>query len=83
MRLFTISFIICNLPGTKKSLRRRVTRNAEEGHGVVYPVDLWFQLSRFIFPESVSTFAQLCKSTNAVVHTVQFWKTLYLRYNYY
>lgn len=63
----------------KKSSRRRQKIMRDET-GEVYPIDLWFQLSRFIFPENVGTFALLCKGTNTVVHSVHFWKNLYLRH---
>ncbi|XP_052801066.1 transmembrane protein 183-like [Mya arenaria] len=52
----------------------------EDQPGVDYPLDLWFLLSRYIHPESVSVFAVLCRGTNIAVISAQFWKHLYLRY---
>lgn len=45
--------------------------------GVQYPVDLWMALSRHILPDQISTFARICRASNAVVHTVLFWKNIY------
>lgn len=67
-------------PVKKSSRKKKMKKQTEEVGGVTYPVDLWFQLSRYIYPESVGIFALLCRGTNAVVHSVQFWKTMYLRY---
>lgn len=57
---------------------QRIKRHYSEGFK--YPIDLWIALSRHIKPEQIQTFAQICQATNAVVHTVQFWKNLYCRF---
>ena len=61
--------------------KRQKKLSVSEG-GVTYPIDLWFQLSRYIHPESVRSFALICRGTRSVIHSVQFWKTTYLRYFY-
>ncbi|KAH3888838.1 transmembrane protein 183-like [Dreissena polymorpha] len=63
-------------PPSKKCLKQKPT----EACGNTYPIDLWFLLSASIHPESVRTFALLCCGSNHVVHSVQFWKTLYRRF---
>lgn len=50
--------------------------------GIRFPIDLWVALSCQILPEQILTFAQICWASNAVVHTVQFWKHLYNRFYY-
>jgi hypothetical protein len=74
--------MLCFSEHVKKAPNMKKMKKLQDNactYGVVYPVDVWFQLARFIYPESVTTFALLCRGTNAVVHTVQFWKTTYLR----
>ncbi|XP_071955867.1 transmembrane protein 183-like [Antedon mediterranea] len=48
--------------------------------GLVYPPDIWFQLSKYIAPEDVWRFACLCHDACAVTNTVAFWRSLYLRH---
>ena len=69
--IFTIVFSVL------KYQSQRVKRHHSEGFK--YPIDLWIALSRHIKPEQIQTFAQICQASNAVVHTVQFWKHLYCR----
>ncbi|KAL4225585.1 hypothetical protein ACF0H5_016273 [Mactra antiquata] len=67
----------------KKPILRRKQRQrtiSSEDNGIIYPTDLWLQLSFCIYPESIGVFAQLCRGTRAVVQTVLFWKSLYLRF---
>lgn len=57
-------------------------RKVQANHSVgrKYPIDLWVALSRHISPDQIQTFAQICQASNAVVHTVQFWKHIYCGY---
>ncbi|ESO83294.1 hypothetical protein LOTGIDRAFT_133689, partial [Lottia gigantea] len=64
----------------RKVNRVRKGRELCRKKGIDYPVDLWYQLSYYVYPESVSVFSRLCKSTNQIVCTVAFWKNLYQRF---
>lgn len=68
---------ICVRP-TRRRKKTLVARNTNTG--VRYPVDLWFLISDYIDPESVGTFARICKDSYHVVQTAQFWLSLYKRY---
>ena len=45
----------------------------------VYPTDLWFLIGRFVPPESVRTFAGICRDARRVTCSTQFWLELYNR----
>jgi len=45
-----------------------------------YPLDFWHLLSNYIKPEQVGTFALICKSSNLVVSSQSFWRSLYKYY---
>ena len=58
-----------------------VTQN-QENCGNIYPFDFWVLMSMYIQPDSVSTFACLCKSSYlASVMRVTFWINLYERFS--
>lgn len=44
-----------------------------------YPIDMWFILGNFIYPESVKIFGCLCKDSYIVLRTFKFWSNLYHR----
>jgi len=46
----------------------------------VYPIDLWFLIGLYIWPESVGKFSSLCRTTHIVSHSAIFWKNLYARF---
>ncbi|XP_041367420.1 transmembrane protein 183-like [Gigantopelta aegis] len=50
-----------------------------EKKGRVYPVDLWYILSEYIYPEDIGRFAALCHDTYLIVCSCAFWRQLYLR----
>ena len=45
----------------------------------VYPADLWFLIGRFVPPESVRTFAAICRDARRVTCSTKFWLELYKR----
>jgi len=73
---------------TKRSSRSRSTSTSisksdaadSATNGVVYPVDVWFLIGRFVRPEDVSSFALICRGSHEVSHSAQFWQKLYTRY---
>ncbi|KAL3841763.1 hypothetical protein ACJMK2_019865 [Sinanodonta woodiana] len=66
---------------TKKDAeKKKLKLDRHASAGVVYPVDIWFLLARYIYPEDIQSFACLCKGAYSVVRCVQFWKQLYLRW---
>lgn len=46
----------------------------------VYPMDIWFLIGLYIWPESVKSFAQICQATHIVTHSAIFWRNLYSRF---
>ncbi|XP_074660621.1 putative transmembrane protein 183BP [Tubulanus polymorphus] len=46
----------------------------------VYPVDFWFLLADYVYPEDVGRFARICQHSHYVVHTTHFWRKLYNRF---
>ena len=42
-----------------------------------YPMDLWFLIARYIAPEDVGRFSQICRATRSVVNTNIFWLRLF------
>lgn len=44
---------------------------------MIYPHDVWFILSKYIFPSEVRTFALICRGTNVAVNSNKFWLRLY------
>ncbi len=66
---------------TSPTREKKPTGDAESGDsGRVYPYDLWCVLSRYIAPESVQTFALLCKASYTVTKEASFWLDLYSRH---
>ena len=63
--------------GRKKKSVRAVSGSS--GGGVVYPIDLWFLVGRYVAPEDVCRFACICRDTHVVTHSARFWLTLYRR----
>ena len=55
----------------------------EKKEGIMYPLDLWEALSWYIFPESVATFAQICRYSNFCVQTPKFWLNMYQNFAIY
>lgn len=49
-------------------------------NAVVYPLDIWCLLSRYIAPEHVQNFALICKGARDAVNTRTFWVRLYQRH---
>eukprot|EP00092_Neocalanus_flemingeri_P027099 GFUD01029386.1.p1 GENE.GFUD01029386.1~~GFUD01029386.1.p1 ORF type:complete len:376 (-),score=102.77 GFUD01029386.1:111-1238(-) len=45
-----------------------------------YPLDFWHLISHYLRPEQVGTFALICQSSNSVVSSQSFWRSLYSRY---
>ena len=45
----------------------------------VYPTDLWFLIGRYVPPESVRTFAAICRDARRVTCSTKFWLELYNR----
>lgn len=65
------------------SQRRKKTQSELEicrRKGAEYPLDIWFLISDFIYPEDVHRFASICKSTYNVVNSAKFWFNLYKRF---
>ncbi|XP_050411252.1 putative transmembrane protein 183BP isoform X1 [Patella vulgata] len=67
-------------PRKNRKSRKGKQIQLREKDGIDYPVDLWYQLSYYIYPETVSVFARLCKSTSRIVSTNSFWRNLYTRF---
>ncbi|KAL5007854.1 hypothetical protein ScPMuIL_016660 [Solemya velum] len=67
-------------PSVLSKKKRRRNKNLESDGNIVYPIDLWFILSQYIWPEDIGRFAVLCRDANTVVHTASFWKSCYQRF---
>lgn len=64
----------------RKSDSCGVGKASTSGHrfkGPAYPMDLWFLIARYIAPEDVGRFAQMCQATRNVVNTHIFWLRLF------
>lgn len=60
---------------------KNVSKNLKGSEtGCVYPADVWYILSLYIFPEDVCRFASVCRYANIAIHTLTFWRHLYHRY---
>ncbi|XP_067655626.1 transmembrane protein 183-like isoform X1 [Haliotis asinina] len=70
----------CEVVETRR--RRRKTKSQSEGDekGLVYPYDLWYQLSLHVHPEDVGRFAGICRTACCLVYSSAFWRNMYLRY---
>ena len=63
----------------KYQLELTETYTKENNKRAVYPVDLWFLISKHLMPEQVKCFSMICKGTQFVTSTKQFWLNLYNR----
>jgi len=64
----------------KEQLQALEEYREENNKRIVYPVDLWFQLSHYISPSCVQAFACVCKDTRLITKTANFWLSLYKRF---
>uniref|UniRef100_T1JE09 F-box domain-containing protein n=1 Tax=Strigamia maritima TaxID=126957 RepID=T1JE09_STRMM len=69
---------------SKKKNKKRQTKRIHDqvetaDDGIRYPIDIWFLISDFIYPEDIITFACICKDALTVVNSVKFWLSLYKR----
>ena len=58
----------------------RAAYDLENDTRKVYPADLWFLVGRFVAPECVRVFAEICRDARRVTCTNKFWLQLYARY---
>lgn len=76
---------LCNAnSGLNKTISKntgcqRRTRESPTLEGRTYPTDMWFLIGKYLHPETVQTFALICRGSSAVVKTFQFWAALYQR----
>jgi len=52
----------------------------EEDTGQRYPLDVWFLISEYLYPEDIAVFACICKDALTVVSSMKFWLSIYKRY---
>ncbi len=70
---------LCVAGSTRRHARKTPRVEERFSGGVQYPYDLWCLLGDYISPESVGTFAAICRSSHTVVHSARFWTKLYHR----
>ena len=73
-----------NTPRQRKSKSKPIKtlkvleQDTEENQSrLVYPVDFWFLVSRYIRPEQVKTFSLICRDACHVTLTIGFWLRIY------
>jgi len=63
---------------TKLHLTQKLGNSKDQYN--VYPMDIWFLIGLYIWPESVGRFAAICQATHIVSHSAIFWRNLYARF---
>lgn len=66
----------------KRQRRKKKTSSecSSTDGGSDYPLDVWYLISEYLDPEDIGLFAAICRTSQAVVNSAQFWFSLYKRY---
>ena len=65
---------------SKSKKKNNVTGDDSSECGLIYPLDVWCLLAKYIRPEHVQKFALICKGARQAVNMRTFWLRLYNRH---
>lgn len=65
---------------SKNKKKNNVTGDESSECGLIYPLDVWCLLAKYIRPEHVQKFALICKGARQAVNMRTFWLRLYNRH---
>ncbi|XP_001626089.2 putative transmembrane protein 183BP isoform X1 [Nematostella vectensis] len=63
----------------KKEKGKQSDSNNEFSGELTYPLDLWDMIAKYIQPEDVRTFSLICRGTQMVINSSNFWLSFYNR----
>lgn len=67
--------------GSKKNAKKKdVTDEKFSDCGLIYPLDVWCLLAKYICPEHIQRFALICKGARQAINMRTFWLRLYVRH---
>ncbi|XP_077287030.1 transmembrane protein 183-like [Arctopsyche grandis] len=64
----------------RKDFSTCIATTDTDSEGNLYPLDIWFLISKFIAPEDVGRFAGICRATLFVSRSAEFWFRLYKKH---